>query len=134
MMLRTGLATLLSLTAFAAVAGPTSYPLTLENCGETLTFDAAPATAVTVGQAATEVLYALGLGEKVTGTSVWFSEVLPEFAELAQLNARGMPVMVSRSSRSGRVGAWAAAGIAAIRSGTTKCSGGRICSFLNRKE
>lgn len=82
MMLRTSLATLLSLTAFAAVAGPTSYPLTLENCGETLTFDAAPATAVTVGQAATEVLYALGLGEQVTGTSVWFSEVLPEFAEL----------------------------------------------------
>lgn len=66
----------------AAAANPTSYPLTLENCGETITFPKAPASTVTVGQAATEVLYSLGLGDKVTGTSVWFNEVLPEFREL----------------------------------------------------
>ncbi|GLS41708.1 ABC transporter substrate-binding protein [Mesorhizobium tianshanense] len=69
------------LTAVAA-AEPTKYPLTLENCGETLTFQKAPASTVTVGQAATEVLYSLGLGDKVTGTSVWFKEVLPEFREV----------------------------------------------------
>lgn len=65
-----------------AAQADTSYPLTLENCGSEVTFDKAPETTVTVGQAATEVLYALGLGEKVTGTSVWFTKVLPEFEEL----------------------------------------------------
>lgn len=74
-------ASLTFLTA-AAAAEPTKYPLTLENCGETLTFQKAPASTVTVGQAATEVLYSLGLGDKVTGTSVWFNEVLPEFKEI----------------------------------------------------
>lgn len=63
-------------------AAETAYPLTLTNCGVELTFDRAPESAVTVGQAATEILYALGLGDKVLGTSVWFTEVLPEFAEL----------------------------------------------------
>ena len=65
-----------------AAQADTTYPLTLENCGSEVTFDKAPDTTVTVGQAATEVLYALGLGEKVTGTSVWFTKVLPEFEEL----------------------------------------------------
>ncbi len=63
-------------------AAETAYPLSLTNCGVDLTFDKAPESAVTVGQAATEILYSLGLGEKVLGTSVWFTEVLPEFADL----------------------------------------------------
>ena len=63
-------------------AAQTTYPLTLQNCGVELTFDKAPESAVTVGQAATEVLYSLGLGDKVLGTSVWFTEVLPEFKDL----------------------------------------------------
>jgi ABC-type hemin transport system substrate-binding protein len=66
----------------SAAAEPTKYPLTLENCGETITFQKAPATTATIGQAATEVLYALGLGGRVTGTSVWFNEVLPEFKDI----------------------------------------------------
>jgi iron complex transport system substrate-binding protein len=66
----------------AGFAHQADYPLSLENCDETITFDQAPESVVTVGQAATEVLYSLGLGEKVTGTSVWFNEVLPEFHEL----------------------------------------------------
>ena len=60
----------------------TTYPLTLENCGVETTVSAEPEGTVAVGQAATEVLYSLGLGEKVLGTSVWFTDVLPEFAEL----------------------------------------------------
>lgn len=80
-----------SLTATAALAAvclawpvqaETGYPLKLTNCGVDLTFDAAPETAVTVGQAATEILYSLGLGDKVLGTSVWFTEVLPEYEKL----------------------------------------------------
>ncbi|WP_370225974.1 ABC transporter substrate-binding protein [Pararhodobacter marinus] len=64
--------------AFPAL-GQTEYPLHLSNCGVDLTFDAAPVRTVTVGQAATEILYALDLGDRVLGTSVWFSTVLPQF-------------------------------------------------------
>lgn len=64
------------------VLGETTYPLKLANCGVDLTFDKAPESVVTVGQAATEILYSLGLGDKVLGTSVWFTSVLPEFAAL----------------------------------------------------
>lgn len=65
--------------ALPAVAEPTRFPLAIENCGVDLTFDHAPDSAVTVGQAATEILYALDLGDRVKGTSVWFTKVLPEF-------------------------------------------------------
>ncbi|TYC58327.1 ABC transporter substrate-binding protein [Rhodobacterales bacterium] len=65
-----------------AFADDTSYPLTIENCSQSITFEAAPERDVTVGQSATEILYSLGLGDKVVGTSVWFSDVLPEYADL----------------------------------------------------
>lgn len=63
-------------------AQQTEYPLTVSNCGFDQTFDAAPNATVTVGQSTTELLYLLGLGEKVAGTSVWFNPVLPQFAGL----------------------------------------------------
>lgn len=66
--------------AGAAQAGATHYPLTIDNCGVPQTFAKAPERAVTIGQAGTEMLYALGLGEKLAGTSLWFNNVLPEFA------------------------------------------------------
>ncbi len=69
----------LSLSSLAFAAGPTQYPLTLENCGQQLTFAKSPSNAVTIGQAGTEILYSLGLGERLAGTSLWFSHVLPEF-------------------------------------------------------
>ena len=59
----------------AASAEPTRYPLTLENCRETITFTAPPKRVVSVGQTQTEILYALGLGDRVVGTAVWFSPV-----------------------------------------------------------
>ena len=62
-----------------AQAAPTQYPLTLENCGSSLTFQHAPSGTVTIGQAGTEMLYALGLGDKVRGTSLWFNNVLPVY-------------------------------------------------------
>lgn len=70
------------LPAHAAFADSTAYPLTLTNCGVEITFDAPPASTVTVGQSATEVLYRLGLADKVSGTSVWFNPVLPEFSDI----------------------------------------------------
>lgn len=37
---------------------------------------------VSVGQSTTEILYMLGLGEKVKGTALWINPVLPELAEI----------------------------------------------------
>ncbi len=77
------LATLIAAAGFALpAAAETQYPLQLKNCGVDLTFDKAPESAVTVGQAATEILYSLDLGEKVRGTSVWFTSVLPQFKDI----------------------------------------------------
>ncbi|WP_425640706.1 ABC transporter substrate-binding protein [Marinomonas gallaica] len=66
----------------AAHISATEYPLTIENCGYTHTYEQAPQSTVTVGQAATEILYTLDLADKVKGTSVWFNEVLPEFKKV----------------------------------------------------
>jgi len=68
-----------ALAAASLPAAATDYPLQLHNCGYTLKFDKAPASAVTIGQAGTEMLYALGLGDKVAGTSLWFNAVQPRF-------------------------------------------------------
>lgn len=62
-----------------AQAGATHYPLTIDNCGAPQTFAQAPARAVSIGQAGTEMLYALGLGSNLAGSSLWFNNVLPEF-------------------------------------------------------
>lgn len=67
----------LALPAYAE----TTYPLKLNNCGVDLTFEEAPKGAVSVGQAGTEILYSLGLGEQLLGTAVWFTTVLPEFSD-----------------------------------------------------
>ena len=76
----------LAIVSLALVSLPsahaTDYPLKVQNCGYTLTFEKAPATVATVGQAGTEMLYALGLGDKVVGTSLWYHDVLPQFKEV----------------------------------------------------
>ena len=69
----------LGCSALALAAGPTHYPLTVENCGMPLTFKKAPGKTVTIGQAGTEILYSLGMADKVVGTSLWFNDVLPQF-------------------------------------------------------
>ena len=58
------------------------YPLTIDNCGHTLTFNQAPNSSVTIGQATTEAMYLLGLSDKVKGTAVWFTDVLPEYKDV----------------------------------------------------
>lgn len=82
------IATLLAGLSFTglAQAAATHYPLTLDNCGTAQTFTQAPERAVTIGQAGTEMLYALGLGDKLAGTSLWYNNVLPEYqAQNAQV-------------------------------------------------
>lgn len=81
-LIRSMLVAVSGLTAGHAMADTTGYPLTLDNCGQQISFSAAPSGTVTIGQSATEILYALGLGDQVLATSVWFTSVLPQFSEL----------------------------------------------------
>ena len=75
---------LLPFCLFATSAhSETNYPLTFENCGRQITFDKAPERAVTIGQSSTEILFHLGLADKITGTAVWFTEPLPQFAKVS---------------------------------------------------
>lgn len=67
---------LLSCVCFAHAG---TFPLQVQNCGYTQSFKQAPASAVTIGQAGTEMLYALGLGDKLVGTALWFNPVQPQF-------------------------------------------------------
>ena len=72
----------LGLGSLSLGAHATHYPLKVDNCGYTLEFAKAPGSVITVGQAGTEMLYALGLGNKVAGTSLWFNPVLPKFKDI----------------------------------------------------
>lgn len=60
----------------------TQYPLTVTSCGHEITFEKAPEHVVSVGQSTTEILYLLGLSDKVAGTSLWVNPVLPQFADI----------------------------------------------------
>ncbi len=70
-----------SISSFS-FASATEYPLSIENCGSTLHFDAAPDRVVSLGQSTTEILYSLGLANKVKGTGVWFGPVMDEFRDV----------------------------------------------------
>ncbi|MER8523148.1 ABC transporter substrate-binding protein [Mesorhizobium sp. M1076] len=70
--------------AFAAQAqaAETTYPLTLENCGHQITFQKAPGQTVSIGQSSTEILYLLGLADRVVGTALWVGPVLKDYEEV----------------------------------------------------
>lgn len=71
----------LVLSAPSVSAAPTTYPLTLENCGVEVTFEKAPERAVALGQNSAEIMLLLGLEDRMVGTAFWPSKVLPELAE-----------------------------------------------------
>nr|WP_234190565.1 ABC transporter substrate-binding protein [Shinella sp. NM-101] len=77
----TGLIATLGFAATPTFAGPTRYPLTLENCGVQVTFEKAPERAIGLGQNSAEILLLLGLQDKMAGTAFWPSKVLPQLAE-----------------------------------------------------
>ncbi|MEV7283470.1 ABC transporter substrate-binding protein [Streptomyces sp. NPDC093252] len=62
-------------TSAASAAG---FPLTVENCGVTTTYDAPPERVVTIHQHPAELLLALGLKDRMAGTAFPDSAVLPE--------------------------------------------------------
>ncbi|MFD3745691.1 ABC transporter substrate-binding protein [Nocardia sp. NPDC058633] len=59
----------------------TSYPLTLDNCGQKVTLDAAPRRVVSLDQGSTEILLSLGLGDRVVGTASWTDPIRETLAE-----------------------------------------------------
>lgn len=75
-----GSAVALAASLASAQAQHTQYPLTIDNCGFAQVIDAAPQNVVSIGQQGTEILYALDLGERISGTALWFTEILPEYA------------------------------------------------------
>lgn len=74
-----GFASLLSIQSPAIAA--TQYPLTLENCGISITYEKAPERAIGLGQNSAEIMLLLGLEDRMVGTAFWPSQVLPELAE-----------------------------------------------------
>lgn len=56
-----------------------SFPLPIENCGLTYTYEAPPKRSVILNQAATEIMLALGLEEHMIGTAYLDDEILPEY-------------------------------------------------------
>ncbi|MCX7621978.1 MAG: ABC transporter substrate-binding protein [Acidimicrobiales bacterium] len=60
---------------------PAAFPITIENCGETVTITEPPTRAITMNQGATEIMLALGLEDHMIGTAYLDDAVLPEFQE-----------------------------------------------------
>ncbi|WP_326642039.1 ABC transporter substrate-binding protein [Nonomuraea fuscirosea] len=66
-----------------AAAPPAGFPVTIQNCGRTLTFDRPPAKVVTGYHPSLETLFALGLADRVAGrTNFSESAFLPGHREL----------------------------------------------------
>lgn len=60
--------------------GVTSYPLTVENCGTTVTVDAPPERVVSLDQNSTEILLSLGLEDRMVGSASWTDPVRENLA------------------------------------------------------
>nr|WP_246453834.1 ABC transporter substrate-binding protein [Rhizobium soli] len=76
-----GLCAALGLATADLAEAATQYPLTIDNCGASVTFQKAPERAVGLGQNSAEILLMLGLEDRMVGTAFWPSKVLPELAE-----------------------------------------------------
>ncbi|MFB7213611.1 ABC transporter substrate-binding protein [Streptomyces sp. NPDC056255] len=60
-----------------AKPGPADgYPVTLKNCGRTVTVEAAPRRAVPVDQGSAEILLSLGLADRMAATATWTDPVM----------------------------------------------------------
>ncbi|WP_405533438.1 ABC transporter substrate-binding protein [Streptomyces avidinii] len=60
-------------------AAAPGFPYTLTNCGVSSTYQAPPQRAVTMNQHATELLLALGLGDRIAGSAYLDDAVLPVY-------------------------------------------------------
>jgi iron complex transport system substrate-binding protein len=63
------------------------FPLTIDNCGTDVTLDAAPERVVTIKSTSTEMMLALGVGDRIVGTAYQDGPVPEEWAA----EASGIP-------------------------------------------
>ncbi|MCU1410722.1 MAG: putative transporter substrate-binding protein [Rhodoglobus sp.] len=56
-------------TPAAVPTASADAPVTVDNCGTSVTFDTAPSRVVTIKSTSTEMLLALGLGDRIVGTA-----------------------------------------------------------------
>ncbi|MBF0686708.1 MAG: putative F420-0 ABC transporter substrate-binding protein [Cellulomonas sp.] len=76
--------------AASASSGPASYsPVTLDNCGTEVTFDAPPQRVVAIKSSTTEMLLALGLADALVGTAFADGPVPERWAD----DAADVPVL-----------------------------------------
>lgn len=73
----------------APTQAATTYPLTLDNCGQTVTFESAPQRVVAIKSTATELLLSLGLGDHIVGVGFQDGPLPPHLA----MAGAGMPVL-----------------------------------------
>lgn len=66
-------------TDSAASSAAPGFPVTIENCGVTTTYQAPPKRAVTLNQHATEVMLALGLEKSMVGTAYLDDKISPKY-------------------------------------------------------
>lgn len=59
------------------------FPLTIDNCGTDVTLDAAPERVVTIKSTSTEMMLALGLGDRIVGTAYQDGPVPEEWTDAA---------------------------------------------------
>ena len=62
----------------------TAFPVSVEHCGTLTTYAQAPTRAFTMNPAATEIMLALDLHDRMVGTAFLDDAILPEFAEAYQ--------------------------------------------------
>ena len=70
-----------AIASSALHAEPTKFPLTIENCGQAVTFEKAPQKAVALGQNSAEIMLLLGLEDRMAASAFWPNKVLPELAD-----------------------------------------------------
>ncbi|WP_438853611.1 putative F420-0 ABC transporter substrate-binding protein [Agromyces sp. M3QZ16-3] len=64
-------------------AAASGFPVTVDNCGTEVTFDAAPERVVTIKSSTLELLLALGLEDRIVGAAFTDGPVPDEFADAA---------------------------------------------------
>ena len=69
-----------SISAASPADTPTRSPVSIENCGSLTTYVDPPRRAFTMNQAATEIMLALGLQDRMVGTAFLDDAILPELA------------------------------------------------------
>ena len=60
------------------------FPVSVDNCGMSTKYEDAPRRAFTMNQAATEIMLALGLRDRMVGTAFLDDAILPEFDDAYQ--------------------------------------------------